>query len=152
MNNDITARNSRAKLAAGIFVACGIWMIGLGVYFAMLRPAFLPEDFRFTGLSVQAVQAAALGLQRWLRLVFAVTGGFMAGTGVLTVFVARTAVRDRSKGAGRAMLLSGLPTVVLMSAVNFALGSDFRWLLLAPALLWAAAVLLYALDRPRHGA
>jgi hypothetical protein len=30
--------------------------------------------------------------------------------------------------------------VGLMSAANFALDSDFKWLLLVPAILWAAAV------------
>lgn len=29
-----------------------------------------------------------------------------------------------------------------MSGVNFALHSDFRWLLLAPALLWAVSLML----------
>jgi len=30
-----------------------------------------------------------------------------------------------------------------MSAMNFALHSDFRWVLLLPPLLWAAAVIAY---------
>jgi hypothetical protein len=31
-----------------------------------------------------------------------------------------------------------------MSAMNFVLHSDFRWVLLLPALLWVVAVALYA--------
>ena len=37
-------------------------------------------------------------------------------------------------------LVAGLLSVVLMSAVNFALGSDFRWLLVVPVVLWLAAL------------
>ncbi len=39
--------------------------------------------------------------------------------------------------------ISGAFTVVLMSAINFALASDFRWVLLIPALLWLAALVFY---------
>jgi hypothetical protein len=80
----------------------------------------------------------------WLRIVFTVMGGFMVGAGVLTVFLARTAVPARLKGTGWAIALAGLPTVVLMSAMNFVLHSDFRWVLLLPALIWVVAVALYA--------
>jgi hypothetical protein len=34
-----------------------------------------------------------------------------------------------------------------MSATNFALDSDFKWLLLAPALLWLASLVLYVAGR-----
>ena len=90
------------------------------------------------------LREAAPGLEAWLRIVFTVMGGFMAGAGVLTIFVARLVVPARVKCTGWAVALAGLPTVVLMSAMNFALDSDFRWVLLLPALLWAAAVIAYA--------
>ena len=41
----------------------------------------------------------------------------------------------------------GLATVVLMSATNFALDSDFKWILLMPALLWLSALAVYAWRR-----
>ena len=37
---------------------------------------------------------------------------------------------------------AGFLSVVLISGVNFALGSDFRWLLVAPVILWLAAMML----------
>ena len=40
------------------------------------------------------------------------------------------------------LLAAGLASVALMSAVNFAILSEFRWLLLAPALAWTMAVVL----------
>jgi len=70
-------------------------------------------------------------------------GGFMVGSGVLTVFVARAAMLLRLRGTSWAIALSGLLTVGLMSATNFALDSDYQWLLLAPALLWLAGLVLH---------
>jgi len=137
------ARAPRPPLSAWIFVACGVWLIGLGLYFAALRPPLLPEDPRYMGATLAEVRSALPGLERWLRHVFTVMGGFMTGAGALTVFVAATAVPERRRGAGATLALAGLATVATMSATNFALGSDFAWLLLAPALLWLAGVACY---------
>ena len=78
-----------------------------------------------------------------MKKVFTVMGGFMASTGVLTVFVATVAMPPRLKGASWAIALSGVLTVALMSATNFALHSDFRWLLLVPALVWLAGLVFH---------
>ena len=45
------------------------------------------------------------------------------------------------------MALSGVLTVALMSATNFALYSDFRWLLLVPALVWLVGLALHIAGR-----
>jgi hypothetical protein len=140
----ITVGNTYPHAAMWLLTACGVWLIGLGVYFVFVRPALLPEDPRFIGASLERLREAAPGLEAWLRIVFTVMGGFMAGAGVLTLFVARVAVRAQQRGTGWAIVLAGLLTVVLMSAMNFTLHSDFRWVLLLPALLWAAAVIAYA--------
>ena len=131
------------RVSAGIFIACGFWLVGLGIYFMVSRPALLPEDARFMGGSLAEIRAALPRLESWLSRVFGVMGGFMAGAGTLTLFVAATAVRRRSRGTGAALALAGLLTVVAMSATNFMLDSDFKWLLLAPALLWFAGVMCY---------
>jgi hypothetical protein len=127
-----------------LLTACGAWLIALGTYFIFVRPALLPEDPRFIGTLLERLREAAPGLEAWLRIVFTVMGGFMVGAGVLTVFLARTVVPARLKGTGWALALAGLPTVVLMSVMNFVLHSDFRWVLLMPALVWVAAIALYA--------
>ena len=87
------------------------------------------------------------GLESWLKKVFMVMGGFMAGAGVLTVFVATVAMPLRLKGTPWALGTSGAMTVLLMSATNFALHSDFRWLLLLPALVWLAGLVVYLANR-----
>lgn len=52
------------RLSGKVFAACGLWMILLGVYFVLLRPALLPEDPRFMGTSIEALRVAAPGLEQ----------------------------------------------------------------------------------------
>ena len=131
------------SISAWMIAGCGIWLIALGMYFAALRPALLPEDPRFMGATLAQIRADVPGLENWLKRVFTVMGGFMAGAGVLTVFVATTLMRLRLPGTSWAIALSGALTVGLMSATNFALQSDFRWVLLVPALVWFAGLVVY---------
>jgi uncharacterized membrane protein HdeD (DUF308 family) len=87
-----------------------------------------------------------------LNRVFAVMGGFMAATGLLTAFLAVTAVSARRKGTGVVLFLAGLVSVATMSWTNFAIDSNFKWLLLAPAVLWFAGIATYLIEgraRPR---
>ena len=127
-------------ISSWILGGCGIWLIGLGFYFIILRPPLLPEDLRYMDATLSEVRTAAPGLESWLKKVFTVMGGFMAGAGVLTVFVATVAIPSRLPCASWAIALSGTLTVGLMSATNFALHSDFRWMLLAPALAWFVGI------------
>ena len=130
-----------------MLAGCGLWLVALGLYFIFLRPPLLPEDTRFMGSSLAEVRSALPGLEGWLARVFTVMGGFIAGTGVLTVFVARAAMQSGLKSASWAIALTGVLTVALMSAVNFDLHSDFRWLLLVPALVWLAGFVLHIARR-----
>ena len=141
------APNPTRLTSTWMILACGVWLIALGLYFIVLRPPLLPEDPRFMGTTLEQLRLAVPGLESWLQKVFAVLGGFMAGTGVLTVWLATVAMPARLKGTFWALALSGALTVVLMSATNFALQSDFRWLLLVPALVWIAGLLLFVKGR-----
>ena len=131
------------RVARWMLAGCGVWLIALGLYFALLRPPLLPEDPRFMGTTLALIRANVPGLENWLKQVFTVMGGFMAGTGVLTVFLATMAMRLRLNGTSWALALAGALTVGLMSATNFALQSDFRWLLLVPALIWLAGLAVH---------
>ena len=133
----------RLTLSSKVFVACGIWLIALGIYFIFLRPALLPEDPHLMGSSVEIIRNALPGLERWLNLVFNVMGGFMVATGVMTVWIARSLLVARSFITLLLLILAGVFSVALMSATNFRLNSDFRWLLLIPVVLWVAGVWLY---------
>jgi hypothetical protein len=142
---NVVSRNR--QVSTWMLIACGVWLVGLGLYFVVLRPALLPEDLRLLGATLSQIRAAVPGLEGWLQKVFTVMGGFMAGAGVLTVFVATAAMPRRLKGASWAIAFAGALTVALMSATNFALDSDFKWLLLAPALVWLISLVLYVAGR-----
>lgn len=124
-------------------MACGAWLVGLGCYFILIRSPLLPEDLRYAGADVVVLQAAAPRIGAWLALVFTVMGGFIAAAGVLVVYIGWAVLPRRPKGAVPALLIAGLLSVGLMSAVNFALNSDFRWLLAVPPAVWLVAILLH---------
>ena len=121
----------------------GAILVALGLYFIFLRPPLLPEDSRFTGTTLAQVLATMPGLPVWLRRVFWVMGGFMVATGLLTCYVAVTSFRARQRGAAFVVVLAGMSSIGLMSIVNFAIASDFKWLLLSFVLPWALASVLY---------
>ena len=134
-------------VSSWLIAACGVWLMGLGLYFIAVRPALLPEDTRFMGATIAQIQATVPGLEGWLKNVFTVMGGFMAGAGVLTVFVATVAMPSMLNGTSWAIALAGALTVALMSVTNFALDSDFKWLLLVPAAIWLAGLVLHVTGR-----
>lgn len=133
----------RRGAAEWLIGACGVWLIGLGLYFIFVRPALLPEDPRYMGVDPQVLQATVPRLADWLNRVFTVMGGFMAGAGVLTGFLAWRVMPQRLRGTAVALTLTGAMTVASMSTVNFALHSDFRWLLAVPPIAWAIGVVSY---------
>jgi hypothetical protein len=135
------------QLSGKVFVVCGIWLLALGLYFLLLRPALLPEDTRYIGSSLEAIRAAVPGLERWLGQVFKVMGGFMVATGALTVLAACRWLAKRERGTFAALAVAGAASVGLMSTTNFLLHSDFRWLLLLPALLWLFGLACYLRER-----
>ena len=131
---------------------CGLWLVVLGLYFVLARPALLPEDLHFLGQPLARIRAAIPELEHWLRLVFIVLGGFATAAGILVAYFAAVVLPRRPRGASWVIAIAGLSTVVLMSAVNFQLQSDFRWLLLIPAVLWVAGLVIYAAEGTRPGA
>lgn len=135
-------RATFARSAAGALALGGFILIGMGLYFLFLRPTLLPEDARYMGEAVGQLQDALPGLSPWLRRVFGVLGGFMVATGLLTVHVAITTFRAARPGAMTVVALSGLASIGWMAVTNFAIDSDFKWLLLAVTLPWAAALAL----------
>lgn len=123
-----------------VFLISGIWLIGLGLYFMLLRPPLLPEDFHYMGTNPADMQSALPGLQPWLRQVFRVLGGFITATGLLTYMVAMKGDAIHGKSSWIILAMTGAFSVGMMSLINFKLDSDYKWLLLLPALLWASGL------------
>ncbi|WP_292071346.1 hypothetical protein [Brevundimonas sp. UBA7534] len=137
------------SLAAGALAVGGLILIGMGLWFVFLRPALLPEDARYMGSTVAQIQDILRRLAPWLRRVFGVLGGYMLATGLLTVHVAMTTFRSARPGATMVAAVSGLVSIGGMAVTNFAIDSDFKWLLLAFTLPWVAALALSRADARR---
>ena len=67
------------RVSPWMLTTCGVWLVGLGLFFIFLGPPLLPEDPRFMGTTLEQTRIAVPGLEGWLRKVFIVMGGFMAG-------------------------------------------------------------------------
>jgi hypothetical protein len=129
--------------ALSLLAACGLFQVGLGVYFIAFRPTMLPEDERFIGVSLDTMMQVSPAVLMWLDGVFVVLGGHAVATGLLaTLAVILLWNRTVSVMASALIASAGGASVMLMSAMNFAISSDFQWLLLLPALAWAGAVVL----------
>lgn len=127
----------------------GTILIAVGCYFLFLRPALLPEDIRYMNLSSAELQSLGPRLSTWLTHVFRVMGGYMIATGVLALTVAVTAFRQRSAWALAGATVAGLVSIGWMTAVNFTINSEFKWVLLGFALIWAASIAVFAVEARR---
>jgi hypothetical protein len=132
-----------------LLLLAGLAVIGIGIYFLFLRPPLLAEDVRFLQMGEADISASAPRLAAWLSNVFHVLGGYAVATGLLAMALAGTAYRRRDPLAVLGVATSGISGIGLMAVTNFTIGSDFRWLLLALALLWAASLACYALEALR---
>ena len=137
-------------LSSLLLAAAGLTLIIAGLYFLLVRPSLLPEDVRFMNL----VAAVRPRLEAWLAHVFRVMGGYVLATGVLAVSLALTAFRAHHRVAAIGAVIGGGASIGLMVVVNFAIASDFRWVLLAMALLWASSLIAYRVETwsPHYGA
>ncbi len=142
------------RTAAGVIGLCGLYQVAVGLYFIALRPALLPEDFRFLGAGVAGLGAGLPRLESWLHLVFIVLGGQMAAVGVLLIGSSLRIFQTERGNRCEIILLggAGVLSVGTMAGVNFVLGSDFRWLLIAPAIAWSAGLVLTVLSGVDFGA
>ena len=129
----------------------GAALAAMGLYFMLVRPALLPEDLRYIAQSTAQLDASAPRLTSWLLLVFRAMGGYGLATGVLTITLAATSFRARHSGAAAGVLIAGVASIGWMVAVNFVIDSDYRWLVLGIALLWASSLALFWLEKkPRQ--
>ena len=135
-----------------VLIMAGVTLIGVGVYFILLRPPLLPEDVRYMALPAAQLDILRPRLELWLTHVFRVMGGYILATGVLPITLAATSFRAHQKGAAIGALIGGAASIGWMAVVNFMIGSDFKWVLLGMALLWACSLVLFWFERkvPTH--
>jgi uncharacterized membrane protein YphA (DoxX/SURF4 family) len=127
----------------------GIVLVVVGAYFWFIRPPLLPEDLHYLATSPAKIDAAAPNLKAWLTHVFRVLGGYITASGILTIALAATSYREHRATAAVAAAAAGAASIGLMTAVNFSIDSDFRWILLAIAVLWTSSIVMYAVESLR---
>ena len=86
-------------------------------------------------------------LELWLGHVFQVMSGYVLATGVLTITLAATSFRAHHWAAALGALIGGAASIVWMAYVNFAINSDFKWVLFGIALLWARSLILFWIEK-----
>ena len=128
--------------AIWLLTASGLALVGIGGYFALARPALLPEDFRFIGGTADELLRAGPRLSRWLRHVFRVMGGYIGSTGVLVIYLANTGLRAGEDGALAVLALVWVTSIGSMAVVNVVIDSDFKRPLLALAGAWGVGLVL----------
>ena len=127
---------AKASLGLG-----GIVLKGMGAYFALLRPPFLPEDIRYIGISVTELQSTIPRFLLWISRVFGVLGGYMFATGLLTTALAASSFRNGKPLPTAIVVISGLASIGWMATTNFLIDSDFKRLLLAFTMPWLIAIM-----------
>lgn len=133
--------------SSSILAFGGFLLVAIGVYFVFLRPPLLPEDYKFIGTTSAIIQENIPQLSGWLQKVFWVMGCFIFTTGLLTIFIALTSFRKRTHGAYNIVAVSGISSIGFMTIINFIIDSEFKITLLAFALLWIIALILYRLHK-----
>src|SRR5262245_45398196 len=140
-------KKSPWTLSSLVLAGSGVLLIGVGFYFLFLRPMLLPEDIRYLNLTPAELQSIGPRLGAWLTHVFRVMGGYIVATGVLAITLAVTSFREHHPVAAFGAMLGGAASIGWMAAVNFMISSDFKWVLLGMALVWACSLLLFIRER-----
>lgn len=138
-------------LSSILLAAAGVSLAIMGLYFILVRPPLLPEDIRFLALPAAQLDAVKPQLELWLAHVFKVMGGYIIATGVLMIALAVTSFRARCPGAAIGATVGGAVSIGWMAYVNFVIASDFKWVLLAMALLWASSLVAFRFEKNSVG-
>jgi hypothetical protein len=139
----MVTKGSIWTLSSLFLAGSGVLLIGIGFYFLFLRPALLPEDIRYMSLTPAELQSIGPRLGSWLTHVFRVMGGSITATGVLAIALGTTSFREHYPVAAIGAMLGGAASIGWMAVVNFMIDSDFKWILLGMALVWASSLGLF---------
>jgi len=130
-----------------LLAAAGATLVIAGLYFILVRPPLLPEDVRYMALPAAQFDLLKPRLEPWLAHVFQVMGGYVLATGVLTITLAATSFRAHHWGAALGALIGGAASIGWMAVVNFVINSDFKWVLLGMAALWASSLVVFCFEK-----
>lgn len=90
-----------------VLALSGVILRGISFYFIFLRPSLLPEDVRYMEANSIEIQAVAPGLARWLQKVYWVTCGYIFSSGLLTLYIAFSSFKAKTRAHFRRSQLPG---------------------------------------------
>ena len=99
-------------------------------------------------MHLSAAELATIGphLKPWLTQVFRVLGGYVLATGLLTMALASTGFRARRPVAVAGAFMAGVASIGLMTTVNFAIDSNFKWPLVGVAFVWLMSAVAFGTE------
>ena len=120
----------RQKYSKWALLVEGIILVGMGLYFIILRPPMLPEDFNYIHTNATTINDDLPGLLIWLKKVFIVLGGYIVASGMLLSYLALNEPIKQTNAWPVLILVASLSSIGLMTAVNFIIDPNFKWILL----------------------
>ena len=120
----------RQKYSKWALLVEGIILVGMGLYFIILRPPMLPEDFNYIHTNATTINDDLPGLLIWLKKVFIVLGGYIVASGMLLSYLALNEPIKQTNAWPVLILVASFSSIGLMTAVNFIIDSNFKWILL----------------------
>jgi len=112
----------------------------MGLYFVIVRPPMLPEDFNFIHTNETVINDDPPGLLIWLKKVFIVLGGYIVASGVLLLYLSLNETNKQTNAWFITTLIACVSSIGLMTVVNFVIDSDFKWLLLLFNVPWLTSL------------
>lgn len=139
--------NRKANTSAYLLGFYGAILLGIGIFFVFFRPTLLPEDIKFMELSELQSQTFKEFSAPWLTQVFRVLGGYIFSSGTLFIYLAYKPFRMFESGSWIVAFVAGLSSIGTMTAVNFKIGSDFKWQLTLLSLIWMGSLILNLIEK-----
>src|SRR3989344_114314 len=115
------------NLAWKFFMLLGVVFVGMGLYFLLIRPAFImqPEDVRVAKLTGDQIKSFSPDLFLWLTFVIRAWGSFCLGFGTLVIGVSLLSFRKKEKWSYYLLTVSILPLLLIFFAIQYAMKGDF---------------------------
>lgn len=116
--------------------------------FPFLAPAAVARRYPLHGIAAGAIRCPAIQAGTVAHPCLPGHGRLRFGGRVLTVTLAVTSFRQHSTPTAIGALIGGAASIGWMAVVNFLIDSNFKWVPLAMALLSAASLVLFWVEKP----
>ena len=109
------------------FCLMGIFFVGTGLYFMLIRPFYImqPEDIRVAHLTGEQIKAISPDLFLWLTYVIRAWGSFCLSHGILLFGISYFGFRRKEKWAYWLLIAALNPLLSIFFVIQFLMKADF---------------------------